>query len=105
MACYKEEIAKRVELREEESTIRCCRWKLLLIGLASPVEVLHTLAMLPRELGGIVGPDLKVYGIANLRVVDSSIIPVIPSAHLQSVVYALAEKVSSCFQTRTSVLY
>ncbi|KAH6645708.1 GMC oxidoreductase-domain-containing protein [Truncatella angustata] len=52
-----------------------------------------TAAMLPRENGGVVDVDLKVYGVRNLRVIDSSIIPLIPSAHLQSVVYALAEKV------------
>ncbi|KAK3115419.1 hypothetical protein LTR53_005266 [Teratosphaeriaceae sp. CCFEE 6253] len=52
-----------------------------------------TCAMMPLELGGVVSPDLLVYGTANLRVVDSSIIPVLPAAHLQAVVYGIAEKV------------
>lgn len=53
-----------------------------------------TAAMLPRKYGGVVDRELKVYGVQNLRIVDASIIPLIPSAHLQSVVYAIAEKVS-----------
>jgi len=54
-----------------------------------------TCAMMPLELGGVVSPELLVYGTSNLRVVDSSIIPMLPAAHLQAVVYGVAEKVSS----------
>jgi choline dehydrogenase len=53
-----------------------------------------TAAMLPRNLGGVVGPDLKVHGAADLRVVDISILPFLPSAHTSSTAYAIAEKVS-----------
>jgi choline dehydrogenase len=53
-----------------------------------------TAAMLPRDSGGVVDANLNVYGVSNLRVVNSAIIPLIPSAHLQAVVYAIAEKVS-----------
>lgn len=52
-----------------------------------------TNAMMPRELGGVVSPELLVYGTRNLRVVDSSIMPMLPAAHLQAVVYGVAEKV------------
>ncbi|CAO2652268.1 Nn.00g005510.m01.CDS01 [Neocucurbitaria sp. VM-36] len=49
-------------------------------------------ALMPKALGGCVDPDLKVYGVDNLRVVDASILPLIPAAHLQATMYAVAEK-------------
>jgi choline dehydrogenase-like flavoprotein len=49
-------------------------------------------ALMPEELGGCVNAELKVYGVRNLRVVDASIIPLIPAAHLQATMYAVAEK-------------
>lgn len=52
-----------------------------------------TCAMMPLELGGVVSPELMVYGTRNLRVVDASIMPMLPAAHLQAVVYGVAEKV------------
>ncbi|TFY53752.1 hypothetical protein EVG20_g9981 [Dentipellis fragilis] len=51
-----------------------------------------TASMLPRKDGGVVDSNLKVYGTKNLRVVDASIIPLVLSAHIQSTVYAIAEK-------------
>ncbi|WPH04566.1 alcohol oxidase [Acrodontium crateriforme] len=51
-----------------------------------------TCAMLPLNLGGVVDPNLLVYGTKNLRVVDASIMPMLPAAHLQAVVYGIAEK-------------
>lgn len=56
-----------------------------------------TCAMMPQELGGVVDPDLRVYGTRNLRVADTSIFPIIPAAHLQAVTYAIAEKVGIDF--------
>ncbi|KAI0799098.1 GMC oxidoreductase-domain-containing protein [Xylaria sp. FL0064] len=52
-----------------------------------------TAAMMPRSAGDVVDPGLKVYGTRNLRVVDASVMPLIPSGHIQSVIYAIAEKV------------
>jgi choline dehydrogenase-like flavoprotein len=49
-------------------------------------------AMMPEDMGGCVDGQLKVYGVENLRVVDASIIPLIPAAHLQATMYAVAEK-------------
>ncbi|KAF2024211.1 choline dehydrogenase [Setomelanomma holmii] len=48
--------------------------------------------LMPEELEGCVDTQLRVYGVANLRVVDGSIIPLIPAAHLQATMYAVAEK-------------
>jgi len=53
-------------------------------------------AMMPEALGGVVSPELLVHGTSNLRVVDASIIPMLPAAHLQAVVYGIAEKVGAC---------
>ncbi|KAF8342784.1 aryl-alcohol oxidase-like protein [Cantharellus anzutake] len=43
---------------------------------------------------GVVNPDLTVKGIKKLRVVDASVFPIIPAAHLQIPVYAIAELAS-----------
>ncbi|KAK8036518.1 GMC oxidoreductase [Apiospora marii] len=51
-----------------------------------------TAAMLPRELGGVVGRDLKVHGAEGLRVVDMSVAVMLPSSHTSSLAYALGEK-------------
>lgn len=59
-----------------------------------------TCAMMPQDLGGVVDDSLLVYGTDNVRVVDTSIYPLVPTAHLSAVVYAVAEKV--CFESRES---
>lgn len=64
-------------------------------ALANTLSIYHpigTAALLPEKDGGVVNPDLKVYGVKGLRVVDASIIPLLPSAHLQTLVYGIAEK-------------
>lgn len=62
------------------------------------VQVWHasgTCAMLPQENGGVVDDRLNVYGVQNLRIVDTSIFPVIPDQHTQGPTYMLAEKAAA----------
>ncbi|RMY57002.1 hypothetical protein D0865_03345 [Hortaea werneckii] len=49
-------------------------------------------SMMRKELGGVVDPSLKVYGVEGLRIVDASIMPMIIGSHTSSTVYAVAEK-------------
>lgn len=51
-----------------------------------------TCAMLPREKGGVVSAELKVYGTSNVRVADASVFPLHVQGNIVSLVYALAEK-------------
>lgn len=52
-----------------------------------------TAALGPRELGGVVGPDLRVHGTSRLSVADNSIVPMVPGSHTSALAYAVGEKV------------
>ncbi|KXN91296.1 Oxygen-dependent choline dehydrogenase [Leucoagaricus sp. SymC.cos] len=58
--------------------------------------VLHTVgsaAMSPEGASwGVVDPDFRVKGTTGLRVVDGSVLPFVPSAHVQTPIYAFAER-------------
>ncbi|ROV96566.1 hypothetical protein VMCG_07803 [Cytospora schulzeri] len=49
-------------------------------------------AMLPRELGGVVNSELRVYGTNGLRVVDAGILPFEITSHPMSLLYAVAQR-------------
>ncbi|KZO92837.1 GMC oxidoreductase [Calocera viscosa TUFC12733] len=49
-------------------------------------------AMLPLANGGVVDPQLRVYGTSNVRVIDSSVFPMEFAAHLMVPTYGLAEQ-------------
>lgn len=55
-------------------------------------HVLGTAAMMSKELGGVVDKELKVYGTANVRVVDASVLPLQISGHPTATIYAVAER-------------
>jgi len=62
---------------------------------ANTLSIYHpvgTCAMLPVADGGVVDTQLRVHGTRGLRVVDASVIPLLPSAHLQTLVYGIAER-------------
>ncbi|KAL5321412.1 hypothetical protein ACEPPN_009370 [Leptodophora sp. 'Broadleaf-Isolate-01'] len=51
-----------------------------------------TCGMRPRDMGGVVDAELKVYGVKGLRVVDASVFPVLPRGNIITSVYAVAER-------------
>jgi choline dehydrogenase-like flavoprotein len=62
-----------------------------------------TCAMLPLEDGGVVNEKLIVYGTKNVRVIDASMIPLIPRGNIQSTVYAVAEKAADLIKLDHSI--
>lgn len=62
---------------------------------ASTAHACCTAPMMPRDRGGVVGPDLLVYGVTGLSVGDGSIMPLIPATHICQTIYAVAEKVGA----------
>ncbi|KAF7304258.1 Aryl-alcohol oxidase [Mycena chlorophos] len=49
--------------------------------------------MTARDAGyGVVDPDLRVKGTKGLRVIDASILPIVPSAHTQAATYVIGER-------------
>lgn len=71
-------------------------WSLTYLFIADRTNYhpVGTTSMLPREKGGVVSPELKVYGTKNLRVVDASVLPFQLCGHLTSTLYAVAERAS-----------
>ncbi|KAH8588771.1 glucose oxidase [Bisporella sp. PMI_857] len=63
---------------------------------------LGTASMMAKELGGVVDPELRVYGTANVRVVDASVLPTQISGHLTATLYAVAERAADIIK-RTSI--
>ncbi|KAH7394091.1 hypothetical protein DE146DRAFT_757568 [Phaeosphaeria sp. MPI-PUGE-AT-0046c] len=66
--------------------------KILPINSATNYHPCGTCAMMKEELGGVVDTRLRVYGTANVRVCDASVLPIIPRGNILSAVYAFAEK-------------
>ena len=56
--------------------------------------------MMPEEKGSVVGADLKVFGVKELSVVDASVIPLVPGAHLSAGVYVVGERAADIIKER-----
>ncbi|KAF7357696.1 GMC oxidoreductase [Mycena venus] len=54
---------------------------------------------------GVVDGKLRVYGIQNLRVIDASVIPVIPDCRIQNSVYMIGEKGADMIKADHPELY
>ncbi|KUM55486.1 hypothetical protein ACN42_g11780 [Penicillium freii] len=54
---------------------------------------------------GVVDPNLKVHGIKNLRMIDASVIPVIPDCRIQNSVYMVGEKGADAIKRDHDDLY
>jgi choline dehydrogenase len=63
-----------------------------------------TAPMVPLEDGGVVNPkSLLVYGVQKLSVVDASVMPLVPGAHLMGTVYGVAEKAADIIKKRNKI--
>lgn len=60
----------------------------------SNFHAVGTCAMMAKDLGGVVDPSGRVYGVRNLRVIDASIVPTQISAHPSALLYGMAAKLS-----------
>jgi choline dehydrogenase-like flavoprotein len=56
--------------------------------------------MMSEKNGGCVNDKLMVYGTQHLSIIDASIIPIIPSCHLQATMYGIAEKAADVIKAR-----
>ncbi|PSN64124.1 glucose-methanol-choline oxidoreductase-like protein [Corynespora cassiicola Philippines] len=54
---------------------------------------------------GVVDPELRVHGIQNLRVIDASVIPIIPDCRIQNSVYMIGEKGADMIKSAHPDLY
>lgn len=70
---------------------------------ATEYHPIGTCAMLPKDKGGVVDDQLKVYGTSNVRVVDASIFPLHVQGNIVSLVYAVAEKGADLIKGASSV--
>ncbi|KAG8768224.1 hypothetical protein FRC12_005697 [Ceratobasidium sp. 428] len=60
-------------------------------SIATEYHPIGTCSMLPLDMGGVVDTTLRVYGTANVRVIDASVMPIHVTAHTMAPAYAIAE--------------
>lgn len=61
-----------------------------------------TASMLPKEEGGVVDAELRVYETKNLRIVDASVFPLHVQGNIMSLVYAVAERAADIIKGKVS---
>ena len=57
-------------------------------------------AMMPEKYGGCVSEKLLFHGVEKLSIVDASILPLVPTQHIQSTMYAVGEKAADLIKAR-----
>jgi choline dehydrogenase len=63
-------------------------------------------ARLSKDINqGVVDPQLRVHGVKNLRVIDASIMPIIPDCRIQNSVYMIGEKGADMIKAQHKDLY
>lgn len=75
--------------------------ELLPINSATNYHPCGTCSMMKEELGGVVDGKLRVYGTANVRICDASVLPIIPRGNILAAVYGWAEKAAEIIVRET----
>jgi len=70
------------KVQTDEELLACCR--------ESGETVFHPTSTC--RMGAVVDESLRVKGIANLRVIDASVMPSVPSGNINAAVIAMAER-------------
>lgn len=69
-------------------------WECCIRRVASSLQHQVGTVKMGIDKDAVVDPELRVYGIRNLRVADGSIMPEIPASHTNSVIFMIGEKAS-----------
>ena len=90
---WEKELEPGYDLVPEDADIY--RWRDYVMGkYRANYHAVGTCSMMSKELGGVVDPEAKVYGVRYLRVIDGSIVPTQVSSHVMSIFYGMAEKIT-----------
>ncbi|KAH8653496.1 hypothetical protein BX600DRAFT_385932 [Xylariales sp. PMI_506] len=79
--------------------------KMILERMQTGFHPCGTLRLSKDIAQGVVDSKLQVHGVKNLRVIDASVIPVIPDCRIQNAVYMVAEKGADIIKATYPELY